>query len=165
MAYAWFICQYKTKPNRPNFRYCAMDDYTAQIRTDGGDWAESEVLGGYVVVKVNASEATLITIGGYAGFYRIPDHWNISDTLADLTNANRNVLTNRILQMGYTQAELDAVMGNTLALWRQKTLLQLLNFIAQRRLTPRFDANLQQIVLDGSAVSCEPIIFVDDKVK
>lgn len=164
MAYAWFICGYKTRPNRLFIRYCAMDDFTPQIRTDGGDWAESEVLGGYALVKVRANETTLTTIGGTTGFYRIQNHWILTDTLADLTVAQRTAINNRLLDMGYTQAEIDAVMGANLAAWRTKTLLQLLNFAAQRRLQPRWDANLQQIVLDGDLVTPKLITVVDSEV-
>ena len=46
MPIAWFICPYKQRPApKRNFRYCAMDDLTAVIRADGGDWSETEVLG------------------------------------------------------------------------------------------------------------------------
>lgn len=164
MAYAWFICGYKLKPNRPHMRYCAMDDFTAQIQADGGSWAESEVLGGYAVVKVRANAGTLTTIAGAAGFQRIPTHWVLTDTWSDLTSAQRTAIQNKALALGYTQAEIDAVMGNTLALWRQKTLGQLLRFIAQRRLLARWDDVQGQIVLDGEAVACEPIANVDIKV-
>jgi hypothetical protein len=145
-------------------RYCAMDDFTPQIVADGGKWAESEVLGGYAVVKVSAASTTLTTIGGTTNFYRITNHIVLSDTLSDLTTTQRNAITTRVLAMGYTQAELDAVMGNTLALWRLKNFLTLLNFIAQRKLTPRWNATNQMIVLDGILQSCEPITGVDAKV-
>ncbi len=164
MAYAWFICGYKTRPYRPNMRYCAMDDFTAQINADGGAWSESEVLGGYALVKVRAGATTLTTIGGTAGFHRIQNHWILSDLLSDLTTAQRTAINSRLLAMGYTQAEIDAVMGSNLAAWRTKTLLQLLNFAAQRRLKPRWDAVLQQIVLDGENVTPKYITVVDSEV-
>lgn len=167
MAYAWFVCGYviidgKSGPN--SARYCAMDDFTAQIAADGGAWSETEVLGGQAVVKVRASEATLTTIAGTSGFYRIPNHWVLSDLLTDLTTARRTAITNRILAMGYTQAEIDAVMGNTLALWRQKTLSTLLVFIAGRRKKPRYDHATHTIILDGIQQDCKPIHRVNDEV-
>lgn len=164
MAIGWFICEYKIVTNRPNFRYCAMDDFTATIRAEGGAWAESEVLGGYAIVKVRANVDTLTTIGGTTGFYRITNHWLLSDILSDLTTTQRNAINTRLLAMGYTQAEIDAVMGANLSAWRGKTFLQLLNFAAQRRLTPRFDTNLQQIVLDGALVTPTLITVVDSQV-
>jgi hypothetical protein len=166
MALAWFICQYKIKTGnwRP-VRYCAMDDFTAQINADGGSWAESEVLGGYALVKVRANTTTLTTIGGTTNFQRIPNWVNLSDILSTLTTAQRTAIQNRILAMGYTQAEINAVMGNNLTAWRTRTLRQLLNFIAQRRLKPRWDSETQQIVLDGVLVACKPIASVDAEVQ
>jgi hypothetical protein len=167
MAIAWFICEYKIKQPegepRPT-RYCAMDDFTATIRSDGGDWAESEVLGGYAVVKVRASASTLTTIAGTARFQRIPNWVNLSDTLESLTTAQRTAILNKILAMGYTQAEIDAVIGANLAGWRTKTLGQVLRFIASKRLKPRWDATNQQIVLDGILQACRAIDDVDTAV-
>lgn len=164
MAYGWFLCGFKTRTFRPNVRYCAMDDFTPTINADGGAWGMSEALGGNALVKVRANDATLATIAGTAGFFRVTNKFVLSDSLADLTNAQRNAVNNRLLAMGYTQQEIDAVMGSTLAEWRQKTFLTLLNFICQRRLTPRWDDVLQQIVLDGAAVPCEPPSKVDAEV-
>jgi hypothetical protein len=89
----------------------------------------------------------------------------LADILSDLTTAQRTAIQNKILAMGYTQAEINAVMGSTLALWRQKALRVLFNFIAQRRLEERFDINLQQIVLDGPYISCRSVTVVDAEVQ
>jgi hypothetical protein len=146
MAYAWFICGFK-QWFRPNSRICTMNDFTAQINADGGAWSASEILGGYALVKVRANANTLTTIAGTTGFQQ------------------RTAIKNKILAMGYTQAEINAVMGSTLALWRQKALRVLFNFIAQRRLEERFDINLQQIVLDGPYISCRSVTVVDAEVQ
>jgi hypothetical protein len=164
MAIAWFVCQYKLRPETRPIRYCAMDDYTPAILADNGAWTESEVLGGYAVVKVRAAAATLTTIAGTAGYYRIPAFTRLADALATLTAAQRTAIQTRILAMGYTQAEIDTALGNTLALWRQKNLRTLLIFMAQRRLTPRWDSIQGQIVLDGELRDCRSIDLVDAEI-
>jgi uncharacterized membrane protein (UPF0136 family) len=164
MATAWFVCEYKIRPDVRPIRYCAMDDFTSTIEADGGAWSESEVLGGYAVVKVRAAAATLTSIGGTVGYYRIPSFTHLTDVLTGLTAGQRTAIQNRILAMGYTQAEIDAAMGNTLALWRQKVLSTLLRFIAQRRLSPRWDSIQQQFVLDGALRDCKPIDAVNTEV-
>lgn len=168
MALSWFICQYKLKAGPGgllNTRYCAMDDFTPQIVADGGAWSETEVLGGYAVVKVRAAASTLTTIGNATGYTRIPNHVNLNDTLGDLTATQRTRLVNLIDAMGYTPAELAAALGVNLAAWRTKTLRQVLIFIAQRRLKPRWDEIQGQIVLDGILQACRPIAEVDTEVQ
>ena len=164
LAIAWFICGYKTKSNRPKMRYCAMDDFTRLIFSEGGSWSESEVLGGYAIVKVKASVTTLATIADTPGYHRIEGHWALNDTLNNLTVSQITMLTNKILAMGYTQSEIDTAMGTTPASWQQKTLAQLLQFISQRRLKPRWDAENKRIVLDGTQQSCKPVVDVDIEV-
>lgn len=164
MAYGWFVTGFDIHPLFPNRRACMMNRYTPTIQADGGEWAESEVLGGSCLVKVRASDATLATIAAAAGFQRIPPRFTLATTLGDLTTAERNAILNRIIAMGYTAQELDAVMGSNLTQWRARTLRQLLNFICQRRLSPRFDETLRQIVLDGASVSCESPDSLDSKV-
>jgi hypothetical protein len=163
MALAWFICGYKLR--RPGFRYPAMDDFTAQINADGGTWSNSEVLGGYTVIKVRANAATLTTIGGTAGYTRIPNHFALTDILGDLTSGQRNTLLTLLGNMGYTPAEISAALGSNLAGWRTKTLGQALRFMAQRRLQSRWDADAQQFVLDGIFLGCKPIDEVDAEVQ
>lgn len=122
-----------TDPGGNQYRYCAMDDFTAQIRADGGDWSEVEHLGNAALVKVRASDATLAAIGATAGFFAIPARFfRLEDSFSDLTNGERNQITNAVLSLGYTQAELDAAMGTTLNQWRAKTLDDLLSIVASR---------------------------------
>jgi hypothetical protein len=109
MAYAWFVCPYKRRArlfgNGNPILYCAMDDFTAQIRADGGDWAETRVLGNVALVKVRANATTLTTISGTAEFMQITSRWLLSDTLSALTTAQRNAIQNKLLAMGYPQTE------------------------------------------------------------
>ncbi len=176
MATAWFICTYKRamvwdKVNgvwvnmQPPARYCAMDDFTPQINADGGAWSEIEVSGGYAVVKVRASSATLTTIGGTAGFTRVPvTAPTLSTTLSTLTSEQRNALLTLIGNMGYTPAEISAALGSTLATWRGHTLGNVLRFIASKRLKPRYDRNNDQIVLDGVPQACRSVSEADTDV-
>jgi hypothetical protein len=164
MAYAWFVCQYKIRTGFPNRRYCAMNDHNALINANGGAWAETEVLGGYALVKVRANAATLTIISGTANFWQVTGRWLLSDTLGTLTTTQRNAILTRLADMGYSTAEIEAIMGTSLAQWRTRTLANLLNFVAQRRLTPRFDEVLQQIILDGAMVPCKAPAAVDAEV-
>ena len=98
MALAWFICPYKRMtrdvggvptPVVPPTRYCAMDDFTALIRADGGDWHETEILGDHALVKVRAAPATLTTINGALGFLRFPNHIDLNDAYPSLSSYGR----------------------------------------------------------------------------
>lgn len=163
MALAWYVVPYKREnPGEvPAARYCAMDDFTAQILADGGAWDETEILGDKALCKVRASTATLTLISGTAGFFTIPTRFlRLEDSFADLTNGERNQMTSAILGLGYTQAELDAAMGTSLALWRQKTLGDLLELAATRRLKPRYDQPTDSIVLDGPVQPVKPVALV-----
>ena len=159
MAIAWFVTNYNRRNGFFPTRYCAMDDFTAQIEADGGDWTETEVLGGYAIVKVRASAETLTTIAGTAGFYRIPTA-ALDSTLASLTNAQRTAIRNRVEAMGYTTEEITAAFPNL----RNATLRQVLRFAAGRRRKPRYDAVSDAIVLDGEVQSCRSIEDVDAEV-
>jgi len=164
MALAWFIAPYGRRDLRPGDigRYCKMDDFTALIRADGGNWKETEVLGDCALVKVRASAATLATINAAPGMLRIPNHVSLTDTLGDLTAAQRTAILNRLLAMGYTQAEIDAALP---ANWAVVTLGQVLRFAATRRLRPRYDAGTDAIVLDGPTQPVTPVESVDSAVQ
>lgn len=164
MALAWFVVPYaRRNPGQvPPKRYCAIDDFTAQIRADGGDWSEIEILGSAAIVKVRASAGTLTTIGGAAGFLRFPNHVNLSDTLGDLTANQRQAIINEALSLGYSQAEIDAALP---ANWQAVTLRQVLNFFRTRRLRPRYVAATDAIVCDGQQDPVKPLDVVDAAVQ
>lgn len=166
MAIGWFICGYDIQAGgKGNVRECAMNRHNALIFGDGGNWSNVEVLGGVALVKVRASASTLTTVSGTTGFSRLTNHALITDSLSDLTVAQRNAITTRILAMGYTQAELDTTMGNTLALWRQKSFETLLQFIAGRRVKSRFDFDTHQFVFDGPFIPCgKTVAMLDSEV-
>lgn len=156
MALAWFICPYKrANPGEtPPSRHCAMNDFTATIRADGGDWSETEVLGDHALVKVRASAATLTAINAAAGFVRVPGHVDLNDTLGDLTAGQRQAILDKLLALGYPQAEIDAALP---ANWAAVTLGQVLRFAARRRLKPRYDQNTDTILLDGDVQPVRPV--------
>lgn len=149
----------------PAERYCAVDDLTPQIVADGGAWDETEILGDHALVKVNASQATLTLVGNLAGVFTIPQRFvDLQDSLASLTAGERNQISNAVLSLGYTQAELDAAMGSTLALWRTHVLEDLLQVAATRRLRPRYDQPTDTIVCDGQVDPVKPVTLVAERV-
>jgi hypothetical protein len=48
-----------------------MNDFTADIRADGGDWSEAEIDGNKAIVKVRAKPGTLNQIERGADFERL----------------------------------------------------------------------------------------------
>ena len=166
MAYAWFVCPYTLVRSDAVFhlRHCAMNNFTAQIKAEGGTWSETEVLGNAALVKVRASDTLLSLINAETGFLRITNHYVLSDSLSDMGAAVRNGIQNKLLELGYTQAEINAALGTTLAEWRSKTFLDLLRFIATRRITPRWDSVLGQIIFDGITQTPKSVNLVDQEV-
>lgn len=132
-----------------------MDDFTAQIVADGGVWDETEILGNAALVKVRASSATLTTINAAAGFMRIPNHTDLNDTLGDLTAGQRQAIRDEALALGYSAGEIAAALP---ANWQTVTLRQVLQFLATRRLRPRYDQPTDTIVCDGPT---QPVKSVD----
>ncbi len=164
---AWFLAPYKRRDLDPGvpMRYCAIADFDGQIKADGGSWSESEGLGDQAVVKVNASPATLDAIAAAPGFLAVPRKWaRLLDGLSSLTNGERNLLQNRLLGIGFTQAEVNAAMGSSLAQWRSRTLEDLLGLFCSKRLKARYDAANDRIVLDGPVQPTRPIKDVDEAV-
>jgi len=163
MAIAWFIVSYKRRDvrGRPG-RYCAMDDFTEQIVAEAGAWAETEVLGNAALVKVRASSTLLDKIASVEGFKRIPIHSKLSESLADLSAAQKTAIRNKIVALGYSESEVGTSLGENIG---AKTLGDLLRFIAQRRLKPRYDDKTGAIVCDGIAAPTRSIESVDAEVK
>jgi hypothetical protein len=155
----WFVCPYKRRveAERPT-RYCAMDDYTQQvIYTDGGNWAETEILGDRCIVKVKAEETTLQAIKDDGVCRRIPKD-RLDDSLSDLPLAVKNAIKNEILDAGYTLQELQDRFGSDLGSY---TLKDVLKFMASRRLKPRYDSATDTIVCDGEVQPVRSIDSVD----
>jgi hypothetical protein len=138
-----------------------MDEFTPQIYSQGGQWAETEVLGNYAIVKVRASDATLTTIAATEGFQRLPLTL-LTESLSSLTGAQRTSIRNRLIAMGYTDTEINTALGANIG---QRTLGQVLRFAASRRLKPRYDAMQDLIVLDGPVQTCRLIEDVDNEVQ
>jgi len=83
------------------------------------------------------------------------------DSLASLTATERNAAQSKLLALGYAQAEIDAALGSTLALWQTHTLRDLLQLLATRRLRPRYDAGTDSIIVDGPVQPVRPVTDVD----
>lgn len=160
MPVAWFICPMErvTHPRRV-IRQCAMNRFTSAIVADGGDWAETEVLGQRAVVKVRAANATLNAIAGTAGFRRVPLA-ALNDPLSSLSTAQRNAVRDAILELGYTAEEINARFP-TLA---GATLGDVLRFMASRRRKVRYDAVNDVVVDDGVVVVPRRVDDVDARV-
>lgn len=166
MATAWFIVPYTAFNFRRtnDGRVCSMDEYTDLILLDGGKWAETEVLGNHAIVKVSASDVTLTTLAADVRFQRIPVA-RLDDTLGSLTKAQVDAISNKVQALGYTLAEIQAALGVNRAQIKQKTLRQVLRFVATRRIKPRYDENAQAVVFDtGVEVTPLSIESVDSAV-
>ena len=167
MPVGWFLAPYKRRdrgtPGQPGFiarRYCAMDDFTAQVFGEGGFWSETEVLGDHAIVKVRASSSTLQMIAQTAGFRRFPKD-RLDDPLSSLTNTQKTALRNLIESLGYPRAEWQQDLGTDLG---AITLRQVLQFIRKRRRDPRWDDATSTIVFDGQVCECTPLETVDAAV-
>lgn len=155
---AWYIAPYKRREDEDKpIRYCAMDNYTAGILESGGWWSETEVLGDRAIVKVRASGEMLATLDGV--FKRLPfDH--LGGSLASLTIEERSGLVGEMLDMGYSGGEITNALGDL----QGGSLGDVLDFMATRRLQPRYDAQTDQIILDGPAQACRPVARVEAMV-
>jgi hypothetical protein len=167
MALGWFVCPYSRRnPGEvPAKRYCSVDDFTALVRADGGDWDETEILGDVALVKVRASQATLDLISNAPGVFTIPQKWiNMQDDLSSMTAGERNQISNAVLSLGYSQAELDLAMGSSLAQWQTHVLEDLLVMASARRLKPRYDQPSDSVVCDGPVQPVKDVHLVANKV-
>jgi len=160
---SWFICGYKTGPGRlgaNSCRTCMMDDYTAQIRADGGKWSETEVLGNFALVKAKAYKPTMLAIGNDPRFTRIPLTM-LNDLLLNLPTELRQHLKDLLLAMGYTIGEIVDALGGDISVI---TLGQFLRFATTRRLKPRYDHDQDLIILDGPVQPCVSVDKIDAEV-
>jgi hypothetical protein len=136
-----------------------MDDWTPQIFAEGGAWAEAECLGSRAVVKVRASLSLLQTIqAAEPTFRRIPKD-RLDDPLSSLTQAQKRNLRDWIEECGYPREEWQTKLGADLGAF---TVRQVLNFLLQRRLKPRWTGSA--IAVDGPIQPTRPLADVDAAV-
>ena len=157
---AFYLCPMRRLDTHLPGRACAMIDFDAQIRDDGGSWDSIEVLGNVALVKVNALPATLTAINAATGFVRLPVD-RLNDPLNSLSAAQRNAITNKLQDMGYSLTEIRDALSNNIG---TKTLGEVLRFAATRRLKARYDAQNDMIVLDGPIQVCESVDALDARV-
>lgn len=145
---AWFICPYKwvLEIGEPDMRYCAMNDFTEQLRVDAGRpplpvedhggypsgesplWAECEFLGDRAIVKVHtaASEIVLDLIATGLNFLRIPaEVLDIALEDQNITNQDLQAMWAMMQDAGYTLDDILNALG--IDRWQQlrtKTLRQ-----------------------------------------
>ena len=164
MAIGWFIVPYKRLIDGDGpARYPEIDDYTAEIESYGGYWAETEVLGDRCIVKVRAPDAVINTLADIKGFSRLPKD-RLDDPLSDLTFVVLKKIRDELLDMGYPLAEIVERFGLTIDDLANYTLRDILLFIARRRLKPRYDADADEIILDGAVQPVKPLEIVDAEV-
>lgn len=157
----WFIVPYARRASSIGYvRYCKIDDFTSQIVASGGHWSESEVLGNCAIVKVRAPQAGIDQLDAQPGFIKIPVQL-LGDSLSSLSSTKKTQIRNKLEEMGYTPAEIQADLGTDLG---TKTLRQLLIFITKRRIRPRFDSVLDDIVFDGPVESCKTVDQLNGEV-
>lgn len=101
---AWFLCPYKRDPEIPRARYCAFEDYHAQLKAEGATWGTFEIDGNRALVKVSASNRLLNTISNDGICTRLTD-----DTIKKL----RQRLGNALIQRRKVRCELD---GSTMTI-------------------------------------------------
>jgi len=164
MAIGWFICPYlvENNPGRwPKYkRTVPFKHIVAQMNVEGGTWAGSECLGNHIVVKIRASTETLQLVNDIAGVIRLPKNL-LSSALSDLTVQQKTVIVNKLRDLGYPISEIREHLGSDIS---DKTLGDVLRFAVRRRLTPRFDETIGEMVLDGPERPTNSIDKIDDMV-
>ncbi len=137
MAVGWFIAAYKRRVPAPFngfVRYCPVDDFTGQVLADGGDWREIETPGGFCLVKVRASPATLSTVAAAPGIQQLPAA-ALNASLGSLSAGAKTAIVNKVTSsppagMGIPLATLQAALGADIG---THTLGDVLRFCAQTR--------------------------------
>lgn len=123
-----------------------------------GQWREVEVLGNRAIVKINAGAGALAQLD--AAYKRLPKN-ALNDPLSDLSAGVITALRNELLDMGYTNTEINNRFAGNLD---EYTLGDVLRFIATRRRKPRYDMPTDEIIYDGTVVACEDVDALDRAV-
>ena len=164
MAIGWFIVPYKRRVDIPlPERYPEIDDYTAEIESYSGTWSETEVLGDFAIVKVRAPVAVLNALADVPGFKRLPKD-RLDDPLSDLSTQVLKRIRDILEDMGYPLAEIKERFGPNIDDLLAYTLRDVLKFATRRRLKPRYDANADEIILDGPIQPVKSLEKVDTEV-
>lgn len=165
---AWFIAPYKRRTDESEpVRYCAMDDFTPQLRADAGLtppgktrvgepklWSECECLGNAAVVKVRGANTTLQQIAQAPGFHRLP----VAALDRTFTAGQLAALQTFAATLGISSTEWTAKITAS------STLRDVLNLLLSRRLQERYDAATDTIVCDGPWMPTRPLAHADQDV-
>lgn len=165
MSVGWFFAPLERwrDPDRPALvavRHAVYRDFQAQVKGDGGDFREIEVLGGQVIVKVRASAATLAAIAAAPGVVRLPKD-RLDDSLNTLTGPQKTAISNKLQSLGYSLAEINARFTGDLG---QYTLRDVLDFARSRRRRPRYDQPSDTVIWNAAIEIPEPLSVADDTV-
>ncbi len=189
---SWFICPYKwiTELGIGLYRYCAMNDFTEQLRVDasrspqpiedhGGYlsgetplWAECEFLGDRAIVKVHtaASSAMLAVLEAEPTFFRIPaDVLDIALEDQNISNRDLNRMWEAMKDAGYTTDDISQLLG--IDRWqdlKRKSLREFANTITSRWRRPKgWNEGLDEPEFeneDWSGGSPSSIEIIDDRI-
>jgi hypothetical protein len=164
MPIAWFISKITRREKRVMlvYRKAVIFDYVAEIEQsiDGGKVVLTEVLGSFAIAKVKASSAVLDSIASNPNIQRLPKTL-LTESLSDLTNAQKTAIVSKLQEMGYTTTEIRNRLGNNIG---NKTFGDVLRFATTRRLKPRYDEASDTIFVDGPEQPVAPIEWVDGEV-
>lgn len=147
----WYVIPYVRKTNAPRpSRYVAINTYSTQIKSYDGKWQEIEVLGDRALVKVRAPQVVHTQLDA---IYKQFPTTNLDDTIP---SENRESFKNELLDMGYTLEEIQEDFNDG-----APTLRDWVKVATKRRRKPRYDSQLDEIIVDGDIVACEPIGNLD----
>lgn len=184
---SWWVCPYKwVSEDEFDYRYCAMNDYTEQLRVDAGRppqpiddhggypssetplWAEAEMLGDRAIVKVHtgASPAMLTVLEAEPTFMRIPaEVLDIALEDQNISNPDMNRMWAAMVDAGYTQEDLFNLLGITRRQdLRRKNLREVLNAMLSRWRRPSGQGEGQFEDVDWAGGSPSSIEIIDARI-
>lgn len=153
MPTGWFAAPFVTHPTRQRARRSLFHEYEATVQADKGQWAETEILGNYALVKVQGSQGLLTFLRADSRLVALPT-LTLDDTLNTLPRVRFQALLEWLYGLGYTTRETQKAIGTDPA---RITFQHFLRFCTTRRLAPRWDETQQRIVLDGDPQPCRSI--------
>lgn len=159
MPQEWVVAKYLLREEvgstRMARRYLALADILpAQEAGSLPAWDEVEGLGGYAVALVDVPD--LSVLDGEPDVKRLPAIGRTEKLRDHLDGSNRTVLRDILDEQGYARSEIAARLGANLDS-DLATLDGFLRMSVTRRLKPRFDAALNDVVVDGPEQWVKPL--------
>lgn len=169
MAIAFFMCPMSTVPGgkkgKPWVKPLVNLSYDNLINADNGGAVNISLPAGgtpavgWAWVKVRASAASLLTINGDAAIDGFAAK-RIDDTLASISPAVQTFMKNRLLFLRYSNAEIQAALGNDLT---TKTFKDYVVFAASR-MTPPTAVDVNTVTWGAADIPQDSLVaaeFVD----